>query len=337
MKHWSIALISLAIAGCSSHSAPRASADTITPKLEALAAKARPGTLAVLMLDLRTSDARGVNVDTPMPMQSVFKLPLAIVVLDAVDKQRLALDDKVILTKDQLSLAHSPIAEAFPGKSEYTIEELVEAAVSQSDNSAADILMKRIGGPAAVTAFFRAKGMETLRVDRYEAELQPQSVGLPPFTGQWIGLDAIVAAQAQVPIEKQRAALRLYLADPRDRMSPHDAVQLLALLAKGRLLSPASTATLMAILKSTSTGADRLKAGLPEGAILYHKTGTGAEVENVATAINDIGIIELKGGRRIAVAAFLSGTSLVPAERAKMIAEVGRIAANELVRTPAVP
>ncbi len=329
LKRVLLLLLPFALAACQDEAPPPApAADTVTPALQMLAKKAEPGLLGAAILDLSTGEMKGVNADKPMPMQSVFKLPLAIAVMDAADKGQLSLDDEVTLTRDQLSVAHSPIAEAFPERTDYTVEELIRAAVAQSDNTAADILLKRIGGPQALTRFFQERGLESFRVDRYEYELQPQSVGLPEFTGQWIGLDAMLEAKEQVPIEAQRAALRIYLADPRDRVSPADMVQILSMLAKGQFLSPASTEKLMDILESTTTGTDRLKAGAPEGATVYHKTGTGASVDGVASAVNDVGIIELADGRRLAVAAFLAGSDLPPEERAAIIAEVARIAAG---------
>src|SRR3546814_6692536 len=127
---------------------------------------------------------KGVNAEKPMPMQSVFKLPLAIAVMDAADKGKLSLDDTVSLAREQLSVAHSPIAEAFPERTDYTIEALIRAAVAPSDNHAADLLLKRIGGPQALTRFFPRRGPERFRVDRSEYELPPQTVGLSAFTGQ---------------------------------------------------------------------------------------------------------------------------------------------------------
>src|SRR3546814_9033114 len=88
---------------------------------------------------------KGVNAEKPMPMQSVFKLPLAIAVMDAADKGKLSLDDTVSLAREQLSVAHSPIAEAFPERTDYTIEALIRAAVAQRDNTAADLHLKRTG------------------------------------------------------------------------------------------------------------------------------------------------------------------------------------------------
>ena len=300
--------------------------------MERLAARAEPGTLAVAIEPIGEPEApvRGVNIQEPMPMQSVFKLPLAIFVLHKAQQGELALNETVTLTRDQLSIAHSPIADNFEARQTYTIEELVRAAVAESDNTAADMLMERVGGPAALTAFFVAHRVPGFRVDRYESELQPQAVGLPAFTGQWIGLDAFREAQAEVPIEAQKAALNMYFADMRDRMTPEAAVMILSKLAEGKLLSPAATAKMMEILASTTTGANRLKAGAPAGATVYHKTGTGPDVAGVNSATNDIGIIELEDGRRIAVAAFLAGAELPAEERDRIIAEVGRIASSSL-------
>ena len=145
------------------------------------------------------------------------------------------------------------------------------------------------------------------------------------------------ALRESVPIEKQKAAMTLYLADPRDRMSAATAVRMLAALESGKLLPPEMTEKMMAILKGTTTGAKRLKAGLPGEAILYHKTGTGADVDRVNSATNDIGIIELPDGRKLAVAVFLSGSELPSDQREGIIAEAARIATGALAEPAAVP
>jgi beta-lactamase class A len=338
VRFFLLSLTALMLAACSREEpAPQAAPDTLTPALAALAEKAMPGTLAVSIVDLATGEARGINSEKPMPMQSVFKLPLGIMVLDQADKGRLRLDEKIVLTKEQLSTPHSPIADAFPGKKEYTIEQLVRAAIVESDNTAADILLKRIGGPEALTAFFKERGIASFRLDRYEYELQPQAVGLPPFTHQWIGTKAFMEAVGQVPVEAQQAAMRIYLADPRDRVTARHAAEILALLDKGRLLTPQSTAKIMNMLKGAVTGAARLKAGVPEGAIVYHKTGAGPTVEGVNSASNDVGIIELPDGRKLAVAVFLSGSELGAEQRDAIIAQVARLATTELAGRRAVP
>jgi beta-lactamase class A len=260
-----------------------------------------------------------------MPMQSVFKLPLGIFVFHKAAEGAFSLDEKVTLTEDDISPLYSPISARFAEKKVYTIEELVAVTVAQSDNAAADLLMKRTGGPEALTRFFQERGFKDFRVDRYEYEMQPQSVGAPPLPPRMTPQQYSEVRQ-KVPLARQQAAMTLYLADPRDRMSPATAARMLAALDVGKLLSPELTKKMMAILEGTTTGPGRLKAGIPEGAKIYHKTGTGASVEGVNAATNDIGIIALPDGRKLAVAVFLAGAELPAKQREAVIADVASFA-----------
>lgn len=341
LRRISILILPLALFACSAgeekNSASQNVQEQAAPVLDQLAEQAKPGTLGAAILDLQTGEMQGVNADKPMPMQSVFKLPLGIYVMHLADQGRLSLEDEVSLTKADLSVSWSPIADRFDERQDYTIEELIRAAVAQSDNTAADVLMKRTGGPEALTRFFQERGFEDFRVDRYEYELQPQSVGLPVFEGQWIGSEAIWEALEAVPLEAQKAAMTVYLADPRDRMSAGTAVRMLAALESGKLLSAEMTGKMMEILESTTTGAGRLKAGVPDGATVYHKTGTGAGVDRVNSATNDIGIVELADGRKFAIAVFLAGSEQPEEERERLIADVARFATSKVAGSAAVP
>lgn len=300
--------------------------DTTTHALERVAERARPGVLGAAVLDLRTGKIASVSGNTPFPLQSVFKLPLGIYVMKLAETGAMSLDERVTFTQADLSIFHSPIADAFDRRQSYTIQELVEAVVADSDNTAADWLLERVGGPQELTRFFRDHGLRQFRVDRYERDLQPESVGLPTSAGRMKDSDAYRHYRASVPIEIQKAGMQRYLADPRDRMSPIDAVRLLAMLDGGQLLNSENTREMMAILLGTPTGAKRLKAGAPTNARVYHKTGSSADVGTLNGATNDIGIIALPDGRRVAVAAFLSGSSRSIEERELLIADVAAAA-----------
>lgn len=200
------------------------------------------------------------------------------------------------------------------------------ASVSDSDNTAADWLLKRAGGPEALTEFFQRRGFRHFRVDRYEHELQPESVGLPTSSGRMLDPDAYRRYRSAVPIQVRRAGMARYLSDPRDRMSANDAVKMLAMLDAGQLLDSANTTELMKVLLATPAGPDRLKAGVPKGALVYHKTGTSSDVGALNGATNDMGIIALPDGTRLAVAAFLSGSSLPADDRARVLASVAEAA-----------
>ena len=300
--------------------------DPTTQALEKLAEQATPGILGAAVLDLQTGALSSVNGNTPLPLQSVFKLPLSIYVMHLAETGVISLEERVTLSQSDLSIFYSPITEAFAHRQSYTIRELVAAAVSDSDNTAADWLLERTGGPKALSKFFQARGLRQFRVDRYERELQPESVGLPASAGQMTDSDAYQRYRASIPIEARTAGMQRYLADPRDRMSAVDAVRLLAMLNAGRLLNRRHTLELMEILVGTPSGPNRLKAGVPTDVLVYHKTGSSADVGALNGATNDIGIIALPDGRRFAVSAFLSGSSRPIEERERLIADVGAAA-----------
>src|SRR5689334_3059588 len=139
-----------------------------------IAVAARPGVLGVGVVVLGTNEQWFLERDRPLPMQSVFKAPLGAAVLDAVDRGQLRLDSTVVLRERDLSVSYSPVAAAYPSRTQWTVEELVTRAVETSDNTAADVLMRMIGGPAVLTAWLKARGIEGISVDRYERDQQPE-------------------------------------------------------------------------------------------------------------------------------------------------------------------
>jgi beta-lactamase class A len=291
---------------------------------EDLQARAGGARLGVALMNLESGELWAINGSDRFPMQSVFKAPLGAAVLAEVDAGRLSLSDTITVSDEDLSPPFSPVAAAYPGRRDYRVDELLTLAVGASDNTAADLLMGRIGGPGAVTAWLRSHGIEHMRVDRYERQLQPEISGLPSFRSDLKTEAAYRAAMAETPDETRQTATQRYLTDPRDSTTPRDALLFLAMLARGELLSEASTRHLLKIMEETPTGADRLAAGLPDGARLAHKTGTARTDLGLNPATNDIGLITLADGRRYAVAVFLSGSTQSEAEREAIIADVAR-------------
>jgi beta-lactamase class A len=302
---------------------PKLAGQRLDGEVAAIADRARPGVLGVGLMNLESGEVWTFNGDRRFPMQSVFKAILGAVVLGEVDAGRLSLDESVILAENDISPPFSPIAEAWPARSTYTIRELLVAAVGASDNTAADVLMRRVGGPGALTAWLAQHHIDDVRVDRYERELQPEIAGLESFRIAWKG-EAFARQLAAVPVPQRAAMLRAYLKDPRDTATPRGMLAFLRQLQGGELLSPASTKLLLRIMTQTSTGPDRIKAGLPKGATLAHKTGTARTDLGVNPAVNDVGIITLPDGRAYALAVFLSGATLDEAGREAVIADVAR-------------
>lgn len=290
-----------------------------------VAERAKPAAFDVGVLNIDGGESWALGAERAFPMQSVFKAPLGAAVLKEVDRGRLSLDEVITIAEKDLSPPFSPVADAWPQVKAYTVRELLVRAVGDSDNTAADLLMRRIGGPGVVQAWLNENKINDLRIDRYERELQTDVYGMPAFRPAWKGERAFSAALAQVPPGARRTALAAYLTDRRDTVTVSGAMTFLQKLVTGALLSPASTQLLVKIMSETTTGQGRLKAGLPPGARLAHKTGTGRTDLGVNPATNDIGVITLKDGRRYAVAVFVAGSPASDEERDALIADVARV------------
>lgn len=307
---------------------PELDAAVLDAEIAAIAERAQPGILEVAVQNLDGGEMWAWNGSKAFPMLSVFKAPLGAAVLAEVDAKRLRLDEQITLTEHDISPALSPVADAWPEVATYTVGDLLVRAVGESDNTAADVLMKRIGGPGAVTAWLRAKGIKEISIDRYERELGPEASGMDSFRIAWKGWPAFAAARDAVPEADRRAALARFLADPRDTATAVGMLNFLRKLSTGGLLSKTSTERLLRIMTETETGPDRLRAGLPAGARLAHKTGTSATDVGLTAATNDVGIVTLKDGRRYAVVVFLAASPQDEAAREKTIADAMRVIAK---------
>jgi len=285
------------------------------------------GRVGVGIRNLKTGETWFYRRSELFPMQSVFKFPLGVAILDAVDHGELSLTTKIKIDRAQLSVPASEINESYKGKALwYTNAQLLEVAVGTSDNTAADLLMKQLGGPAALTKRLHQLGISHIRVDRPESQLQTEYCGIPRFTPSMATESGFTQAMAKVPEATRRAALNAYMADRRDTATPIGMLELLTKLDSGKLLTPQSRKHLQAIMTASPTGPHRLRAGLPKGTTLTHKTGTAWEVFGIRGAVNDVGIASLPDGRKLAIVVFVAGSSGTMDAREKIIADVARIA-----------
>jgi len=305
-----------------------AGVNAATPEVSALhkrieqAAAAFGEPVGVAVRDLETGAVVSARGGERFPMASTFKAFLAIAVFDAADRGTLKLDEPVLVRREDLSLYWQPIAKRVgPQGFRTTLLDLVERAVGESDNAAADILLRRMGGPAAVQRVLAAKGIEGVRIDRQERDFQTAIVGLE-WRDEFVDADVFAAAVAAMPAAQRHQAWEAYLRDPRDTATPEGAVRALAALHEGRLLSPGATQQLLAIMTATQTGAKRLKAGLPPGWRLAHKTGSGIDWNGASLSNNDIGIATAPDGRAFAIAVYIPQSRQLAAARDAFIAGV---------------
>ena len=172
------------------------------------------------------------------PLASTFKLPLVMAVLARTDRGIERLDRKLAFRAGEI-LPYSPAEARFPRGGSLTIAELCAAAIEQSDNTAANLLMATLGGPAGVTSYVRGLGDSVTRLDRTEPALNTTAPG-----------------------------------DPRDTTTPFAMASLLARLVRDPILSPASKARLFGWMRNARTGLTRIRAGVPPGWTAGDKTGT---------------------------------------------------------------
>ncbi|GGA27250.1 class A beta-lactamase [Dyella nitratireducens] len=293
---------------------------SLQQSLTELAVRARPGLLGITVLDLNTGAQVRIRADRAYPMMSVFKASVAATVLAQVDAGHLSLEQKVTLTRADIvdGSAVPSIGAHFHGDSmAFTVNELLSAAVSESDNTAADALVRLVGGPKVITAFLRSHGMEGMRVDLDEAGVDRI------FQGTDHGEQIPANETAQETLARRRRGYRDYLSDPRNRTTPDAAAELLKQLWKGQLLSSVSTQHLLQLMYD-QTVPHRLRAGLPNGVRLADKCGTSVSFEGETAAYNDIGIMTWPNGHTVIVAAFLTASRADKAERDALYAEITR-------------
>ena len=267
------------------------------------------GDIGIAVRDVQSGWTASYDGNTFFPQQSVSKFWVALTALDKADRGDLSLSRPVTLTKADMTLFHQPVARQI-GANGYTttVESLMTRALQQSDNTCNDAVLWRAGGPQAVRAFLRDKGIVGIRFGPGERLLQSEIAGMQWRQSYAYG-GGFYAARNSVPASVRRAAFERYIKDPMDGATPLGIVDALARLKRGELLSPDSTRKLLSIMSNTKTGPQRLKGGLAPGWRLAHKTGTGQVLGGVQAGYNDIGIVTGPDGRSYAVAVMIRRTS----------------------------
>jgi beta-lactamase class A len=295
--------------------------------------RATDAVVGVAATHLETGRSVSVRGAEAFPMASAFKLPVAVQILSLTDEGKLSLDRMISLAPQDLHPGSGYLTDLFfhPGLA-LSIENLLELALAVSDNSAADVLLREAGGPAAVTARMRTLGFNGIRVDRPTALLISAWQGarnLPPET-QW-NRDLWERLYDSVPESDHMRARRAETNDPRDTATPEDMTRLLVRLWKRELLTSQSTTVLLDMMQRSRTGISRIKGMLPQGTDVAHKTGT------LGGVANDAGIVTLPSDAgHVAVSIFTKGSNKPEDASNKAIAEVARTVYDYFTLVPAL-
>ena len=254
-----------------------------------------------------------LNPNANPPMQSTFKFPLAVAVLHRADQGKLFPNQRPGQSFDQILETpvrylpvdvipppnYSPLQDKYPqGNVDVPLRELITLSVGKSDNTASDILLRILGGPTVLESEIRSLGINGFHVLDNEK-----------------GLHATSAAQY------------------RNTFSPRAATQLLRLMADHSPLSPASTRFLNNIMLRTASGPHRIHGDLPEGTPVAHKTGTSGTTNGMDAATNDIGLITLPNGQRVAIAIFVTDAHAAPEAIEHVMAQIARDVYDQAITT----
>ena len=245
--------------------------------------------LGLALYDFSTGKSISINGNDKYPMQSVFKFPIGVALLDCVSRGEFSLSDSVTLTKaDLLPDLWSPIRERWPEGVRLPLVSVMTYMVALSDNSATDFLIHKIGGVARIQDIINRLGAKKINIRNTEAEIQ----------GSW-----------SVQFDNWT--------------TPNAMVDFLRLMNDGKLLDKANTAVLWEIMASASSGSvNRL---VSKTVTFARKTGySGVNSQGIIAAQNDVGIIEFEDGRRVAYAIFLTDSTLGTDAGYDILAQIGK-------------
>lgn len=255
--------------------------------------KGKNATVGISVLGIENGFTYTKNAEKKLPMQSVFKFHIAATVLDFVDKGKLSLDQKIMLTSQNLlKNTWSPLREKYgEGGVEITLAEVLEATVAKSDNNGCDIMLNLLGGTEPVQKFIDSKGIKGFQIKFSEAQMHQD------WSAQYENYSTM-----------------------------NSATTLLKKFYDGKLLSKKSTDYLMKVMLTTSTGVKKLIEQLPKNTPVARKTGSsGKNDAGVTGAENEIAIVTLPNGKHYAIAVFVSNSMESEETNCKMISDISKV------------
>lgn len=229
-------------------------------------------------------------------MLSIFKFHIALALLNEVDRGKLNLDEKILVKKsDLMENTWSPLQKKFPeGNFEMSISELLEYMICYSDNNTTDLILRILGGPAAVQKFADSKKVQNFRI---------------------------------VNNEKKMHEGALFLYD--NYTTTHSLSTLLKRFWEKKIVSKKSTKLLLELMYKTTTGANKLSQPLPKGSIA-HRTGSSGKTDHLTIAENDAGIVTLSNGKHYAISVFINDSTESDEINCQMISNISKLVYQDL-------
>lgn len=325
-----VVIASVAVSAQAPASVAVAAAQAPTPGMERLRAEiekavsAARGDVGVAIKHLETGQEILVRADEPYPMASTVKLPILVEMYAQERAGTLKFDEMRSLAPSDQHVGSGDISVLFdlPGVS-MNLSNLANMMMMVSDNSATDVLLARVGGPAPVNARMRAMGLGGIRVDRTIQELVLDFGGHDTPKLKDLPLAELRPLMRRPPADEATRLARhnINAADLRDQATPHDMNRLLEMLWQGKAVDTDASKAMLELMKRCRTGAARIKGLLPADTVVAHKTGS------LGGTVDDTGIIYLPHGAGHVAITVLSKRALADSpDVERVIAEVARYA-----------
>jgi len=313
---------------CSTTAAWSADVSILRAEIAKLLPRAR-GSVGVAIKHFESGTEIVVNADEKYPMASAYKLPILVELFYQRAAGKLNLDDRVEVAPADLHVGSGSMSQLFdaPGV-QLSIRNLINLTMRISDNSAADVLLNKVGA-GNVTARMKSLGLNTIRVDRTTQEMISDQSGidysnfgkllLPELREKFAAIDTQTAARASDEFSKVE----------KDAASPREMNLLLEKILRGEIVDRATSDQIIEILKQCQTGLARIRGLLPEDTVVAHKTGT------IGGTTNDTGIVYLPyRGEHLLITVFTKDAKATAAERDRVIAEISRYAYDYFIFNP---
>lgn len=282
-------------------------------------AKEAKGKVGVAAVVLETGEAAFLNENEHYPMQSVYKLPIAMAVMEQVRLGKLDLNQEIAVTKDEFvrkGMA-SPLRDRNPNGGKFTIRELIRLSLVESDGSASDVQMRIVGGAGEIQSYLTQIGVTDMKVVNTEKEIggdwetQYDNWATPYASvdlirGLFFSTDELGSIEPPLDLPP---GVSCNCPGPNELRLKHNDLRFV-----------------VGMMKNSVTGERRLKGLLPKNVDVAHKTGTGGTQAGITSATNDIGLVYLPNNKLLAIAVFVSDSPADEKTREAVIAKIAKAA-----------
>jgi beta-lactamase class A len=295
-------------------------------QIEKVIPRAR-GEVGVAIKHVESGTELTINGEKTYPMASTYKVPILAEIFYQRAEGKVALDDRIEVTPADVHPGGT-IALLLDGPGlQLSTYNLINLMMRVSDNSAADILLSKVGA-ANVTARMRALGLDSIRVDRSTLEMILDQEGLDYATHGKLPMAELRARLAAIDPDTAARANERFNKMEKDVASPRQMNLLLEKIYRGEIVDRVSSDEIIEFMSHSMIGQTRIPGLLPEGTRVVHKTGT------ISGSTNDTGIVFLPDGRHLLITVFTKDAKAPAAERERVIAEISRYAYDYFVFNP---